>query len=63
MIRELKKRWNSDTPMFFKKVINFGIILGIVGSGLITLPATVVAGTILVSIGATATAIAKLTKI
>ena len=62
-MRELKKRWNSETPHFFKKVINFGIILVIVGSGLITLPATVVAGTILVSIGATATAIAKLTKI
>ena len=62
-MRDLKKRWNSETPHFFKKVINFGIILGIVGSGLITLPATVVAGTILITIGTTATAIAKLTKI
>ena len=62
-MRELNKRWNASTPVFFKKVINFGIILGIVGSGLITLPATVVAGTILVTVGATATAIAKLTKI
>ena len=62
-MREIKKRWNSDTPVFFKKVINFGIILGIVGSGLITLPATVTAGTILITIGTTATAIAKLTKI
>ena len=62
-MKEIKKRWNSETPHFFKKVINFGIILGIVGSGLITLPATVVAGTVLITIGATATAIAKLTKI
>ena len=62
-MRELKKRWNSETPHFFKKIINFGIIAGIVGSGLITLPATVTVGTILVTIGATATAIAKLTKI
>jgi hypothetical protein len=62
-MREISKRWNSETPHFFKKVINFGIILGIVGSGLITLPATVVAGTILITIGTTATAIAKLTKI
>lgn len=62
-MKEIKKRWNSETPHFFKKVINFGIILGIVGSGLITLPATVVAGTILITIGATATAISKLTKI
>ena len=62
-MREISKRWNSETPHFFKKVINFGIILGIVGSGLITLPATAVVGGILVTVGITATAIAKLTKI
>jgi hypothetical protein len=62
-MRELKKRWNSDTPMFFKKVINFGIIVGIVGSGLITLPVTASVGAVLVTIGATAATISKLTKI
>ena len=62
-MREISKRWNSETPHFFKKVINFGIILGIVGSGLITLPATAVVGGVLVTVGITATAIAKLTKI
>jgi hypothetical protein len=62
-MRELKKRWNSETPHFFKKVINFGIIVGIIGTGLITLPATATIGAALITIGATATAISKLTKI
>jgi hypothetical protein len=62
-MREIKKRWNSDTPMFFKKVIHVGIIVGLIGGGLITLPATAMIGGVMVSIGATATAIAKLTKI
>ena len=62
-MREIKKRWNSDTPMFFKKVIHLGIIVGLIGGGLITLPATAMIGGIMVSIGATATSIAKLTKI
>ena len=62
-MRELNKRWNSDTPMFFKKVIHVGIIVGLIGGGLITVPATAVIGGVTVSIGATASAIAKLTKI
>jgi|LakMenEpi03Aug12_release.lakeMendotaPanAssembly.Ray.scaffolds.fasta_scaffold2265785_1 hypothetical protein len=62
-MRELRKRWNSDTPMFFKKVINFGIIVGIVGSGLITLPVTAAVGAVMITIGATAATISKLTKI
>lgn len=63
MIRDLKKRWNSETPHFFKKIIHVGIIVGLIGGGLITLPATAVIGGVMVTIGATATAIAKLTKI
>ena len=62
-MREINKRWNAETPHFFKKVINFGIIVGLIGGGLITLPATAVIGGVMVTIGATATAIAKLTKI
>ena len=62
-MREINKRWNSDTPMFFKKVIHLGIIVGLIGGGLITLPATAVIGGVMVTIGATASAIAKLTKI
>jgi hypothetical protein len=62
-MREIKKRWNSDTPMFFKKVIHVGIIIGLIGGGLISVPATAMIGGVMVTIGATATAIAKLTKI
>lgn len=62
-MKELKKRWNAKTPTFFKKVINFGIIVGIIGSGLITLPSTAVAGGFMITIGATAATISKLTKI
>ena len=38
-MREIKKRWLSDTPMFFKKLIHAGIVVGLVGGALITLPA------------------------
>lgn len=62
-MRELSKRWNSDTPMFFKKVIHVGIIVGLIGGGLISLPATATIGGVMVTIGVTATAISKLTKI
>ena len=62
-MRDLKKRWNSDTPVFFKRIIHIGIVVGLIGGGLISLPATAVIGGVMVSIGATATAIAKLTKI
>ena len=62
-MRELNKRWNADTPMFFKKVIHLGMIIGLIGGGLISVPATAVIGGIMVTVGATASAIAKLTKI
>ncbi len=62
-MREINKRWNAETPHFFKKIIHLGIIVGLIGGGLITLPATAVIGGVMVTIGATATAIAKLTKI
>jgi hypothetical protein len=62
-MREIKKRWNSDTPVFFKKIIHIGIVLGLIGGGLITFPATATIGATLLTIGATATAISKLTKI
>lgn len=62
-MREIKKRWNSETPRFFKQVIHVGIILGLIGGGLVTIPATVTVGATLITIGATATAISKLTKI
>lgn len=62
-MREINKRWNAETPHFFKKVIHVGIVLGLIGGGLITLPATATIGAVLITVGSTATAIAKLTKI
>ena len=62
-MKELSKRWNASTPVFFKRIIHIGIVVGLIGGGLISLPATAVIGGVMVSIGATATAIAKLTKI
>ena len=62
-MKELNKRWNASTPVFFKKIIHVGIVLGLIGGGLITLPATATIGAALLTVGATATAISKLTKI
>ena len=62
-MKELSKRWNASTPVFFKRIIHIGIIVGLIGGGLISLPATAMIGGVMVTIGATATAIAKLTKI
>jgi hypothetical protein len=62
-MKEIQKRWKATTPPFFKKVIHIGIILGLIGGGLVTFPATASVGAILVTVGTTATAIAKLTKI
>ena len=62
-MREIKKRWRATTPPFFKKVIHAGIVLGLIGGGLVSFPVTATIGGILITVGATATAISKLTKI
>jgi hypothetical protein len=62
-MREIKKRWLSDTPMFFKKLIHAGIVVGLVGGALITLPATASVGAVLVTIGTTAATVSKFAKI
>ncbi len=62
-LREVKKRWNAETPMFFKKLIHVGIVIGLVGGALITLPATASIGAVLVTIGTTAATVSKFAKI
>ena len=62
-LREVKKRWNAETPMFFKKLIHIGIVIGLVGGALITLPATASVGAVLVTIGTTAATVSKFAKI
>ena len=61
-MKEITKRWNSSTPRFFKKLINIGIGIGVIGGALVTFPATSTVGVILVTVGTTASAISKLTK-
>ena len=61
-MKEITKRWNSQTPRFFKKLINIGIGIGIIGGALITFPVTASVGAILVTVGTTVSAISKLTK-
>jgi hypothetical protein len=62
-LKEVKKRWNAETPMFFKKLIHVGIVIGLVGGALITLPATASVGAVLVTIGTTASTVSKFAKI
>jgi hypothetical protein len=62
-MKTIKRRWLSETPHFFRKLIHAGIVVGLVGSALITLPATAAVGAVLVTVGATAATISKLTKI
>ena len=61
-MKEKTKRWNSTTPRFFKKLINIGIGIGVIGGALVTFPATATVGAILVTVGTTVSAISKLTK-
>jgi hypothetical protein len=61
-MREINKRWKSETPRFFKQLIKVGIGVGIVGGALVTFPATATVGAILVTVGTTMSAISKLTK-
>ena len=62
-MKTIKRRWSSNTPEFFKRIINAAIVVGVIGGALITLPATAAVGAVLVTIGATAATISKLTKI
>lgn len=62
-MKELSKRWNASTPVFFKRIIHIGIVIGLIGGGLVSIPATALVGGVMISVGATASAIAKLTKI
>lgn len=62
-MKDLKRRWEAKTPTFFKKLIHVGVVIGLIGGGLITIPATASVGAVLVTIGATAATVSKFTKI
>jgi len=64
---ELKERWQSKTPKFWKKVQKLGLVAGAVGGVLIAapiaLPATLITlGGYLVTAGGVTAALAQLTK-
>lgn len=61
-MKEITKRWNSQTPRFFKKLINIGIGIGIIGGALISFPVTASVGAVMITVGTTVSAISKLTK-
>jgi hypothetical protein len=63
----IKTRWKAQTPPFFKKVVNIGLTLGMIGTALVTMPialpaAIITAGSYMVAVGATAATVAKLAK-
>ena len=67
-MKELKKRWQAETPHFFKKVIKIGVSLGVIGATIatapISLPASIIAiGGYLSTAGFMAAAVGKLAKI
>jgi uncharacterized membrane protein HdeD (DUF308 family) len=64
---ELKERWLSKTPKFWKKVQRVGIIAGAVGAAIIAapvaLPATLItASGYLLAIGGVTATLSQLTK-
>lgn len=66
-LKELKERFNAESPKFFKKLTNVMIGIGAVGLAIvgapITLPAALVtAAGYAIAIGTTGAAISKLTK-
>lgn len=66
-LKEIKARWKSETPTFWKRVQKVGLALGAVGTVIITapvsLPASLVAvGGYLVTAGGVTAALAQLTR-
>lgn len=65
-LNEIKKRWSSETPDFWKKVGNIGLTIGAVGgllvSGTIVVPASLVTiGGYMVAVGSVTKVLSKLT--
>ena len=66
-LKELKNRWKSETPKFWKKVQKIAIAAGVVGGTIIAAPvalpaAVVTVGGYLVAVGSVGAALAQLTK-
>lgn len=66
MLKEIAKRWKSETPKFWKKVRRIGITVGAVGGVLATAPVALPAGLVtiggyLVTAGSLTAALSQLT--
>lgn len=66
-MKELKERWTSKTPKFWRKIQKIGIVAGAVGGVLIAAPISlpsvlVTLGGYLVTAGGVTAALAQLTK-
>lgn len=64
---ELKERWLSKTPKFWKKVQRVGIIAGAVGAAIIAAPVAlpavlITASGYLIAVGGVAATLSQLTK-
>jgi hypothetical protein len=66
-MKELKERWNSKTPTFWKKVQKIGVACGIVGAAIVSAPIALPAAIVSVSgylivAGSLTAALSQLTK-
>ena len=66
-MKELKERWNSKTPTFWKKVQKIGVACGIVGAAIVSAPIALPAAVVSVSgylivAGSLTAALSQLTK-
>ena len=66
-MKELKERWNSKTPTFWKKVQKIGVACGIVGAAIVSAPIALPAAIVSVSgylivAGSLTAALTQLTK-
>ena len=65
-MNSLLKRWAAPTPKFFKIIRNVGLVIGAVGTAILTAPVALPAALVsisgyLVTAGAIATAVSQLT--
>lgn len=66
-LKELKNRWKSETPKFWKKVQKISIAAGVIGGAIIAAPvalpaAVITVGGYLVAVGSVGATLSQLTK-
>jgi ABC-type protease/lipase transport system fused ATPase/permease subunit len=65
-IKEVKKRWKSETPKFWKKVQKISIAAGVLGGAILAAPVTlpvavITVGGYLVAVGSVGATLSQLT--